>query len=63
MSALCIDAKCGFSCLLVVLTRTDIVLTRNAEQREAQVLELRFGLSGDVPMTLEDIGKLFSVTR
>ena len=31
--------------------------------REAQVLELRFGLSGDMPLTLEDIGKRFSVTR
>jgi hypothetical protein len=32
-------------------------------QREAQVLELRFGLNGGVPMTLEDIGRQFSVTR
>jgi hypothetical protein len=38
-------------------------ITLQLSQREAQVLELRFGLSGDVPMTLEDIGKQFSVTR
>jgi DNA-directed RNA polymerase sigma subunit (sigma70/sigma32) len=27
------------------------------------VLELRFGLNGGVPMTLEDIGRQFNVTR
>lgn len=31
--------------------------------REAQVLILRFGLNGDTPYTLDDIGKKFAVTR
>jgi len=32
-------------------------------ERERQVLELRYGLGGDEPMTLEDIGRAFGVTR
>jgi RNA polymerase primary sigma factor len=31
--------------------------------RERRVLELRYGLDGQTPTTLEDIGKVFSVTR
>jgi len=31
--------------------------------RERRVLELRYGLDGDAPATLEEIGKVFSVTR
>jgi RNA polymerase primary sigma factor len=31
--------------------------------RERKVLELRYGLSGGDPMTLEEIGKLFGITR
>jgi RNA polymerase sigma factor (sigma-70 family) len=32
-------------------------------EREAQIVEMRFGLSDGNPMTLEEIGKFFSVTR
>ena len=31
--------------------------------REREVIELRFGLVGDRPMTLEEVGRAFSVTR
>jgi RNA polymerase primary sigma factor len=31
--------------------------------RERRVLELRYGLNGELPSTLEEIGKLFEVTR
>ncbi|MGZ4357243.1 MAG: sigma-70 family RNA polymerase sigma factor, partial [Gaiellaceae bacterium] len=31
--------------------------------RERRVLELRYGLDGDNPRTLEDIGSMFNVTR
>jgi RNA polymerase primary sigma factor len=31
--------------------------------REQRVLELRYGLNGEVPTTLEEVGKVFSVTR
>jgi RNA polymerase primary sigma factor len=32
-------------------------------EREQRVLELRFGLTGGMPRTLEDVGKEFSLTR
>ena len=31
--------------------------------REAKVLEMRFGLNGQKPMTLEEVGREFGVTR
>ena len=31
--------------------------------RERTVLELRYGLAGDEPLTLEDVGRHFGVTR
>jgi RNA polymerase primary sigma factor len=31
--------------------------------RERRILELRYGLDGQAPATLEDVGKVFSVTR
>ncbi len=31
--------------------------------RERKVLELRYGLGGEDPKTLEDVGKYFGVTR
>lgn len=33
------------------------------EEREAKVLALRFGLLGETPKTLEEVGKIFNVTR
>ena len=38
------------------------VLSR-LKERERQVIELRFGLIGDHPKTLDEIGKQFGVTR
>jgi RNA polymerase primary sigma factor len=32
-------------------------------ERERKILELRYGLNGDDPMTLEEVGKHFGVTR
>ncbi len=31
--------------------------------RERQVIELRYGLSGHEPLTLEEVGRAFGVTR
>lgn len=31
--------------------------------REAEILVMRYGLDGNEPMTLEDIGKKYGVTR
>jgi len=36
---------------------------RTLDEREAKVLELRFGLGGQPPKTLEEVGKIFGVTR
>jgi len=33
------------------------------EPREAEILTLRFGLDGNKPKTLEEVGKKFKVTR
>ena len=32
-------------------------------ERESKVLRMRFGLAGDKPLTLEEVGKVFGVTR
>ena len=32
-------------------------------ERDRQVIELRFGLNGEPPCTLEDVGRRFGVTR
>jgi RNA polymerase primary sigma factor len=32
-------------------------------ERERQVIELRYGLGGGEPLTLEEVGKTFGVTR
>ncbi|MDQ8184139.1 sigma-70 family RNA polymerase sigma factor [Pelagicoccus sp. SDUM812002] len=33
------------------------------ETREAEIIRLRFGLNGDTPLTLEEVGQLFNITR
>ncbi len=33
------------------------------EGREAEIIQLRFGLNGDHPMTLEEVGERFAITR
>ena len=33
------------------------------DERERKVLELRFGLRGEEPRTLEEVGQRFGVTR
>lgn len=33
------------------------------DEREAEIIRLRFGLSGEKPLTLEDVGEKFGVTR
>ena len=36
---------------------------KTLKENEARVIQLRFGLSGEVPHTLEEIGKMFGFTR
>ena len=38
-------------------------LIEELEPREAEILTLRFGLDGNKPLTLEDVGRKFKVTR
>ncbi|EDY82659.1 RNA polymerase sigma factor, sigma-70 family [Verrucomicrobiia bacterium DG1235] len=33
------------------------------EDREAEIIRLRFGLNGDSPLTLEEVGQVFDITR
>lgn len=35
----------------------------NLDEREARIIKLRFGLEGDAPMTLEEVGQIFGITR
>ena len=44
------------------LTEIDEMLSR-LDPREAEVITLRFGLSGESPMTLEEVGEKFKLTR
>ena len=32
-------------------------------ERERRVIELRFGLNGETPRTLDEVGRAFNVTR
>ena len=46
------------------LRRTDILRALEAlPERERKVIELRFGLQGEQPRTLEEVGRTFGVTR
>jgi RNA polymerase primary sigma factor len=48
----------------LTLRRSDIeVALSSLPDRERQVIELRFGLTGAQPCTLEEVGKAFGVTR
>ena len=48
----------------LTLRRSDIeVALSSLPERERQVIELRFGLTGGQPRTLEEVGKAFGVTR
>jgi len=38
-------------------------LVEDLDPREAEILRLRFGLNGDKPKTLEEVGELFEITR
>jgi RNA polymerase primary sigma factor len=46
-----------------LLTENVDEVLKSLSEREAKVLEYRFGLRGNNPMTLEEVGKVFGVTR
>lgn len=38
-------------------------MIEDLDNREAEIIRLRFGLNGDAPLTLEEVGQLFDITR
>ena len=58
------QAESPFDSASLHLRRDDIDRALGSlPDRERKVIELRFGLSGDQPQTLEEVGRAFGVTR
>ena len=58
------QAESPFDSASLNLRREDIDRTLDAlPTRERKVIEMRFGLSGDQPRTLEEVGRAFGLTR
>jgi RNA polymerase primary sigma factor len=58
------QAESPFDSASLNLRREDIDKTLDAlPERERKVIEMRFGLDGDQPRTLEEVGRAFGVTR
>ncbi len=58
------QAESPFDSASVHLRREDIERALDSlPARERKVIELRFGLRGDQPQTLEEVGRAFGVTR
>jgi RNA polymerase sigma factor (sigma-70 family) len=58
------NAQTPFDAAAATLEREDLRgLLGHLNERERQVLELRFGLIDDTPRTLDEVGQHFSVTR
>jgi RNA polymerase primary sigma factor len=58
------QAESPFDTASLSLRREDIEnALASLPQRERQVIEMRFGLSGEPPRTLEEVGRAFGVTR
>jgi RNA polymerase primary sigma factor len=53
-----------FESATVIMRREDVWKALNVlPERERQVIEMRYGLSGERPYTLEEVGQAFGVTR
>ena len=58
------QAESPFDTASLSLRREDVELALSAlPERERRVIELRFGLHGAQPCTLEEVGRAFGVTR
>jgi RNA polymerase primary sigma factor len=58
------SAESPFETASLSLRREDVDMALSAlPDRERKVIELRFGLSGQQPCTLEEVGRAFGVTR
>jgi RNA polymerase primary sigma factor len=57
-------AESPFESATVIMQREDVWRALNAlPERERQVIEMRYGLMGERPYTLEEVGQAFGVTR
>jgi RNA polymerase primary sigma factor len=57
-------AESPFETATVIMQREDVWRALNAlPERERQVIEMRYGLTGQRPFTLEEVGQAFGVTR
>jgi RNA polymerase primary sigma factor len=58
------QAESPFDTAQLSLRREDVEMALNAlPRREREVIELRYGLLGGEPRTLEEVGRAFGVTR
>ncbi len=58
------DADNPFDVAASALARSDLgKLLEFLNPREREILALRFGLDGDQPLTLDEVGRQFNVTR
>jgi len=58
------SAESPFDMSVLNLRRSDIALAlASLPKRERDVINMRFGLAGDQPRTLEEVGRAFGVTR
>jgi RNA polymerase primary sigma factor len=58
------NADAAFDAAALSLARDDLQdLLDFLNPREREILSLRFGLAGDQPLTLDEVGRLFNVTR
>ena len=59
-----LEAVSPFDSATTTLRREDIDRALDSlPERERKVIELRFGLKGEQPCTLEEVGRAFGVTR
>ena len=58
------NAEAPFEAAALSLARSDLQLLLDyLNPREREILSLRFGLRGDEPLTLDEVGRRFNVTR
>ncbi len=58
------NARTPYETLNDKTIRSDVAdLLNQLDERESKIINLRFGLSGDTPLTLEEVGLEFNITR
>ena len=58
------NAQASFDAAVIAIEREELrAVLATLSEREQRVLELRFGLVGDRPRTLEEVGREFQLTR